>query len=214
MKEDCKSKVCEPLFQETHARWKLVSHEISWKKAPCHQGGDSGESHGRKVIWLLVFPRTLQGHRAGTHFWQALCTHSKLKRWKQKSNDGPVIWTLTQSWHSAKVRGLSGEVKRQMQMEVCVHTRWVPMATRKSLRASQGTRVYSAASVWVQKGNQRQMLCLPGTGSSCLQMTVVEESCLYRESTCPTSLRMMLLEQVMEFRLKAASSPVWQKRPR
>ena len=163
MKEDCKSKVCEPLFQETHARWKLVSHEISWKKAPCHQGGDSGESHGRKVIWLLVFPRTLQGHRAGTHFWQALCTHSKLKRWKQKSNDGPVIWTLTQSWHSAKVRGLSGEVKRQMQMEVCVHTRWVPMATRKSLRASQGTRVYSAASVWVQKGNQRQMLRINDT---------------------------------------------------
>ena len=125
-----------------------------------------------------------------------------------------MIWTLIQSWRSAKVRELNAEVKWQMQMKGHVHTPWVHMATCKSLKASQGTRVCSAASVWVQKGKQKQMLCLPDTGSSCFQITVVEESCLYRESTCSTLLRMALLEQVMEFRLKAASLPVWQKQPK
>lgn len=139
---------------------------------------------GGKVIWLPVFPRTLQGHRAGAHLWQALCTHSsKLKRWKQKSNDVPMIWTLIQSWHSAKVRELNVEIKWQMQMKGHIHTPWVRVATCKSLKASQGTRVSSAASVWVQKGKQRQMLCLPNTSSSCLQMTAVEESCLTESPT-------------------------------
>ena len=140
---------------------------------------------GGNVIWVLVFPKTLRGHRAGTHFWQALCTHSsKLKWWKEKSGRLPTIWTLIQSKHSAKVSGSRRGSQMTNSNESACPPRWVRLATHKSRKAIRDAGLF--CSTWVQKRNQRQMLCLPGTGSSCLQMTVWRKAAFTQSLPVPS----------------------------
>ena len=213
MKKDCKSKVCELLFQETHARWKLVSHEISWKKALCQQGGDSGESHGRKSNLTSSIPKDAPG----TSSWDTLLAGSLYTQQTEEMETKEQRWACDLNTLRADTQQRWGGSAGKSH-DKC---KWKCSSTHAGFlwpHASPWEQAKALGSILQPLSESRKGI--RGKCYACLALALLASrwqlwsKAAFTESTCPTSLRMVLLKQVMEFRLKAASSPVWQKQPR